>query len=422
MASCTRIKGLLQAYIDGELSHSDRVIVELHVSECGACGEEFRERQRMSALIFEAMSEDRLSRNLRQTVLENLPEIQPVARDIQEYNWRVKHSHDRWRRVARYSPAVAVVFLLLIAVILNSYWPREAVPSDAIGLLTGVRGVADRVAESQRASVRDSVRRNDEFSTAARSSLVMRLLGSTEVKLSAEGRMRVINSRHLHVEEGTIWLDVSPSGRLFKVSTPSGEVNVFGTMFSVAVKPDNTVVTVERGEVHVAQGDHFTILELGQQAHMSKGGGIRKTDVNAHDAHSWAHALEADASADLLFASKMQNRVAPFDEPEARPYTWEMHLAGSGAKAVTGMVLNWRPDGLTTGHCSYDLYVTDEKNNPLFKCKVNGAIFRNPERSSFNVELPNGRIEGVRWIQIRLIPDYSTGQVEMDSFTILLQT
>ena len=61
MASCTQVENLLQAYIDGELGHSDRVILEQHVADCPACAALLRRHQRACAHLFEAFGEERLT-------------------------------------------------------------------------------------------------------------------------------------------------------------------------------------------------------------------------------------------------------------------------------------------------------------------------------------------------------------------------
>ena len=91
MASCTQIDNLLQAYIDGELGASERVILEQHLSDCAACAGLLRRQQRSSAALFEAYSAGRLTRDLSNQVLNHLPELESDREDVENINWRAKH-------------------------------------------------------------------------------------------------------------------------------------------------------------------------------------------------------------------------------------------------------------------------------------------------------------------------------------------
>jgi len=64
---------MLQAWMDGELGQAERVILEQHVAECAFCTATLRRHQRSAAMLFEGLSDFRLKRDLRQSVLEIRP-------------------------------------------------------------------------------------------------------------------------------------------------------------------------------------------------------------------------------------------------------------------------------------------------------------------------------------------------------------
>ncbi|MCC6488352.1 MAG: zf-HC2 domain-containing protein, partial [Candidatus Hydrogenedentes bacterium] len=145
MASCTKIASGLQAYLDKELGHSERLILEEHVAQCPECAAALRDLHTASAMLFEALAPDRLTRSLRQEVLEQLPVMDKAIEDIDAINWRAKHPHSWTERTARLVPAAAIVLLVVLTIILRfSYpegtWTAAVGPekSETVGIVTFV--------------------------------------------------------------------------------------------------------------------------------------------------------------------------------------------------------------------------------------------------------------------------------------------
>ena len=85
--------------------------------------------------------------------------------------------------------------------------------------------------------------------------------------------------RVIAVDEGTVLADVVPlvDGERFAIDTPHGRVEVRGTVFSVEVRGDRTVVRVYEGRVRVVTGDRERALIAGQRVTMDG----RAFDVDA---------------------------------------------------------------------------------------------------------------------------------------------
>ena len=268
MASCTRIENSLQAYIDGELGDSDRVILEQHVAECRPCAENLRRQQRANAIVFESFAFDRLRASLRPRILENLPEMDTLPEDIESVNWRAKHPGPWYTRTAQFVPAAALALLVIVAVVLQHYWPSANPQNDRIGLVSFASGVIKRTANNATTrnpvALNDYVLCSDRFETGQAASMMLSITGPTHLKAASDTSFKVVDSRRIQLEDGTIWVEVGHDGSLFKVTTPGGVITVFGTIFSVQVKNDITTVTVERGLVQVENGVSFCRLEGGQ--------------------------------------------------------------------------------------------------------------------------------------------------------------
>lgn len=124
--------------------------------------------------------------------------------------------------------------------------------------------------------------------------------------------------RTIALEHGTMLFDVTPLavGESFEVRTPHANVRVRGTVFSVEVDGEDTVVRVYEGQVEVARGERSTRLVAGAMlrsrqdaptALMPGALGDEGVQAAALRAVAWrdeptaddAHAREALAAADL---------------------------------------------------------------------------------------------------------------------------
>ncbi len=420
MVSCTRIEGTLQAYIDGELGDSDRAIFEQHVDECELCRESLRSQQRANAALFAAFSNERLNYPLRGRVLAHLPEMELVRRNsdsvVDLINERAKNPLTMWGRVGRLMPAAAVAILLFITLILNYSVTEtnELGPVTSIGMVTHAVGLAMHAPgngpEVNPADLQSYVMRGDAFETRHGSSIMLALTGPTSVKIGSSTRVLVSDARNITLDYGRIWLDVGRDGKLFHVHTPRGEVTVFGTCFTVSYIDERTTVTVERGEVQVEKDEDFRKVEAGEQAEVLTDGSLSEpVAVDVKYADAWARRIMPDPAAESAFNNRVQIN-SPVGELPAR-LVYKIDTYGG---EVSSIRLYWEPEPNLPkpDYCAYDLYVLSANGKPLMHRKLEGSKFAQPGISSLDVPLDTP-ISGINSAEIRLVPDYKTGRIEL---------
>lgn len=414
MASCTQVENLLQAYIDDELSQAERVIVDRHIAECSACAQALRVEQHTSAFMFETLAGDRLRRDLKQDVLNHLPEIERVPMDVETVNWRIKHPVSVWSRISRGVPVAVGVVLLLVAMVLRYEWPQTGPGETVIGMVMHTEGKTLRhpagSTDVEAARTADFVGQDDSFETGDGAQMMLTLAGPTEIKLNENTIVKVIDDRWLSVNKGHVWFDVSKDERFFRVLTPIGEITVLGTCFDVNVLPDKTRVTVLEGEVHVENDGAVGLLMEGQQVDMILGSeSLVPWTVDAEGVMQWADRIGPAAEARLAF----QEYIVPRSQAKLlRAEQVFMLLRNGGSSSVKSIEVQWTPDEYRKGHCDYLVYATNSKNRVVFKDVIPGGVFGDKQTSSYKLQVPEGAIEDFRVIYIRVIPDLSTGSIE----------
>lgn len=410
------------------MGDADRVILEQHVAECELCLESLRQQQRVNAVLYEAFAPDRLRVTLRNRILEHLPEIDPVYADIEVINERAKHPVSLWTRFGQLVPVAAVAVLLFVTLVLKLSLPdapASEVWEPTVGVVTYSSGGVTRIEKdrTERTGVEVSslVTRGDRFETAAGSGMMLSVAGPTRIKLGENTRVQVNDPRNLTLERGQVWLDVGRDGRLFKVRTPRGLVTVFGTVFSVVVQNDETTVTVERGGVQVANDTQFCSVEAGQQV-VARNSGVLTTPepVDTRPVHAWARRISPDSQAEEVFKTRIQALAPAGELPSIPVYRIDVTRDDSSVWTVNAIRIYWQPDRYLSGHCSYDVYVSDSMGKPLFKGRLDAAQFADKRLSSFDI-LPDKTIQGVPVINVQLVPDYSTGRIEADGIDVKAQ-
>ncbi len=432
MASCTRIEQCLQAQIDGELGDSERVILEQHVAECARCAQMLRERQWQTALLFEALSADRLTHSIRQKVLDHLPEMEVPGQEIDDLNWRAKHPNKWTNRLANVAPVAAAAIIVFLTIVLRFYYPEQNGYSNlyraerpAVGVVTQVKGEPTRIAldETRRmdAAIAALARPGDCFETAEGTQMMLSLAGPTVVKLDENTRVKVSDARRLSVDRGTIWLDVAQNGTLFKVTTPAGLVTVFGTVFSVQVVEDRTTVTVESGHVQVESGEYLYQLHDNQQVVVSLSREhIGPLEVEAKALHQWADSIQSDPAGADAFAriideqdqsKELQGRIAFVIDTtqDGRP------------REVDAIRLYWDTEELPASGVSYDVSITDGFGNVLRQEHLDASLFLERQDGYYDVVLEDP-IRDVRTLVVRLIPDQTGDGEEVNIFDVRART
>lgn len=411
MASCKQIEIMLQAWIDNELGHAERVILQQHLAECRACTALLQRYQQTSALLFECFNEHRLRRNLRGSILENLPEMNPLRITVHDNKSQVSVARRHW--MARYVPAVAVLVLVLLGALLYNAWPTPPnAGATAIGLVTLVSGDVESIrgADSAGQVFQTPVVCGQHFHTGDNSRMIVTLRGPTHVKVNANTLLGIADDRQIRVENGEVCLDVARDTRAFAVETPSGTVKVLGTIFAVAVTPERTVVTVKSGHVQVDNGASTLELKPGEQGEMSRNSDIiLAAQVDANQVMAWADALSPDLNAYQQFASEMQMR--PLEEMPAEQVFVINTATSNRRRAITSFFLTWEPNAnkAVPGHCSYDMHVYNDAMQELFQHRIDGAVFDDAGQLSYEVKVPQAPITDVNVIHIKLTPNFSTG-------------
>lgn len=427
MASCTQITSQLQTYIDGELGASERAIFKQHLTECRACKKQMREVQRNSAFLFEAYSEARLEEDLTVYVLDHLPEMEypekDVARhnyDVADLNFRAKHPGLKRERAVRLLPVAAAVLLIFLAAILSDNWPAAALAPDTVGVVAYTQGNSFRIEDGAtrltKAEVGTFASLKDRYETGDNSSLMLRILGPTDLRLAANTKILLHNDRKVSVETGRVFFNVDGDKRLFKVLTPSGDITVFGTSFDLRVDSQRTTVTVLEGEVQLgsaADEGVFSIIRPGQSASVSLGqtSSIHPSSANMAFASQWAQHILADEGAEAVFSSRILPLQTPTEVAGRSGYLVDM--ANMPLQAI---IIKW--DGVSpfAKYAGYDMYVYSVHNDryeSLFQTRIDGSVFSEPNVTSYEIDNTSSTRENLSHIFVKLVPVDGTAQREV---------
>lgn len=396
MASCTQIDYLLQAYVDNALGHAERLILGHHVEECARCKKLLREHQQSSAMLFEALADQRLHRDLTPSILENLPELDTVPVDVADLNKRAKHPRVFRERTRRLIPVAAAILLVVLAGVIHKNWPEPSMDERILGVVISSNGEAYRVTsvtnEKTVAELKSFVKSGEVFETGPGATLMLAILGPTHIKMNQNSRILIHHSRRIEVTRGEALLDVGKDDKVFKVLTPSGEITVFGTTFDVLVSADRTEVVVEEGHVQIETEDETFqptkhLIESGQQVSVSRGRVPElSNNVDVYHVTKWARRIVADEEAKAIFI----NQVQPNHET-AEASGELIYPIRTNNQPVKAVRIRWEPSKapMFAGHCDYAIYVyTDvDYQNLLFKGTIDGSVFADRTRASY--ELPN---------------------------------
>jgi anti-sigma factor RsiW len=406
VASCTQVDGSVQAFLDGELTAAEQVQVEQHLSECDACAGALRRQRATVAILFESMSKNRLDRDLSVSVMAHLPEMDHAALVGRQVTARAKQPATPWMRFARLMPALAPLLLVVLGVTIFAFWPESALEAALpVGMVTQVTGEAlqSEDVSTSRHTVRleDHVAPGTRFETAHGARMLVTLAGPSDVKLAPGTRMMVHDERHISVARGAVWLDVCKEDRYFRVTTPSGDVTVFGTVFGVEVMNDRTVVTVAEGTVQVENDVALTVLEPGDQVSVGLGEKpLVPYDVDAKVVLAWAADVMADATAAEHFARVEAAR------PSKQLRAEQVFVVTTHNHAVKTIRLTWEPSTETPASRGYHVYVYDAMMKPLFKQRLDAEQFKNVEEPWYELTVPAGvAVEETPILHIKVVPE-----------------
>lgn len=422
MASCTQVEQLNQAYIDGQLGSREKVIVEQHMAECGACRSSFRRHQSVSALLFESFADRRLTRDLTQSVLENLPELDTVPMDVAEVNWRAKHPGGSWRRwVARSAVAAVLLVLVFSFAVIRQYTDTEVKPYDAIGVVTHVAGAPSyldlRSNDIGRAVVSEYITPEQRFETNGDSILMLTLAGPTNIKLNHNTSVVVHSAREITIDRGEAFFDVEKNQGLFHVVSPTGVIEVTGTQFDVQASSQSAKVVLLEGEVTVEHHEFassFMQLRPDQEVSVLRAESVlqrKKTDAKA--VSSWSFTIDADPDAYQLFEDQIMSQYGTLANTIDRDED-VIRLGGQDLKGtvIESLTLTWEPSQTAWGHCGYLVNVKSDNGSLVFRGVIRGEDIQGSTNNSFTISNPNGRIIDTSGANLSLIPDRRQGSAE----------
>jgi len=420
VASCTQVKSMLQACIDDELSASERVIVEQHLAQCDACAAVLRRHQQSAAFLFEVLAEHRLGRDLRQSVLDHLPEMDPLRIDVNGVNWREGSPTARRGRLVQVLSVAAAVVLVVLAGVLYVTWPHYPdSPGEAIGVVTYSEGevkyTPGQGAARILAFVKGIVKCGERYETGPRARLMLTLRGPTNLKMNENTSLRLFDDRRVRVEQGHVWLSVGRDERPFRVETPTSNITVIGTTFDVRVDGETTVVTVHKGRVLVE--NEVASRELGSGERVSlvgSQGPLLARLVEAAITTRWAELMAPDHEAYALFLREIQPRTVA--ELQAEQAFVVITKQDGRTRSISSFFFTWLPDPFLSGHCGYDVHIYNDSMMALFSHHIDGSVFANKDEDTYEIQVPGEPIRDANVLHLKVIPDFDAGGIET-SFT-----
>lgn len=417
MASCSQVNSLFQAHIDGELGRSEKRILDEHLHECAACRAEMDRQKACTTQVFEALSDQRLMWGLRSRVLAHLPEMDPALRQG-SHPTDPRFASRKTRGEFPWLVLGAAALLVLFATAFL-YAPTQSAPGAAVpmGMVTfndgsGVLRTEPGDEDYDSVALKSLVVAGERYETLDDGRLALALVGGSMVKVNHDSALTVVDNRRVTVEHGLTFFDIGRDRRHFYVETPTGEIMVFGTAFLVDVSGETTTVTVTEGDILVENSAGKTAVSRGNQVAFTRNDPMPKPRaVDTAPLMAWADAIVPDPGAMALFLETLEQRTAANMAIAAEPVYAVGPLKG---RMVEEFILTWVPDSVADGHCSYTLYVTDTDGQLRMLDSIDGAVFDDPNRAQITITVPDAPIQDVDVLHIKLIPDYSTGDAEVE--------
>jgi len=186
------------------------------------------------------------------------------------------------------------------------------------------------------------------------------------------------------------------------------------------VKDGSTTVTVEDGVVQVESGEHLYQLRKDQQLVVSLDTPpIGPTAVDAAEIHGWASGILPETKAEELFVRLVQGEDSSTELTGRVAFVIDT-LQDARLSEVDAIRISWNPKALTNHEVSYDITVTDGAGTLLFEDRLDGEDFEKLD-GHYDVHMAEP-IRDVRTLVVRLIPDRSTGERQIDTFEVKAKT
>jgi hypothetical protein len=132
--------------------------------------------------------------------------------------------------------------------------------------------------------------------------------------------------------------------------------------------------------------------------------------VAAEELLKWADAIQPDTKAEDVFSQTVQTGGS--EELRAEQVFVITTDRGGTDKSVSSFELAWEPEKTEAHHCGYFIHVYNEKMEELFSDHVDGVLFEKADQNSVKIPVKGRPITGVNVIHIKLVPDFSTGDLK----------
>jgi hypothetical protein len=404
--------------LDNEISHSEKLIVEKHIQECASCKQELRLYQQCAADLYEQLTPHRMEHDLKQYVMEHLPELDYSAQDVAGLNKRAKHPSIWRERVMRLMPVGVAGILVVLAYLISEQWPTDDVWDDqVVGVVSGVVGDVVRVTDAglneNDANLRQFSSKGDQLETSDESYAVVTLKGGTDITLNENSALTFQDDRQVRVGSGQYFFDVTPSSNLFRVLTPFGDITVFGTQFNVLVDTDSVRVDVIEGVVRFEKDEMFKQLSKGDSVE------VRDATVHLQSRHvpsirqrsQWARNIEPDSRVKTSFLSKYEPLI---DGGEVSGDGGFM-LREVNYRPIHSIELKWNePLNSASSLAAYHVYVSTTNDEEIFHRFIQPSEFKNAANGRLVLKNNGNLKQSAKTILVTIVPDKSHGQEEIN--------
>lgn len=419
MATCIQIEGLLQSYVDGEVSSSERLLIEEHLKGCEGCTEQLQSVRAVAAGVFEVLSSNRLEEDFTDRVMAHLPDIPPAIsmnESLRRQAMNEKHFARRWFLTAvRLVPVVTPGILFVLAVLLWLAWPSFEPNNDiSIGVVMHSEGGSVTVQPAEKSeeqvAVGRSIQYGDKFATDTQSRLLLGLNGPSHITVFENTAIEIGADREVFLKKGRVFLDVARDARHFRVHTPDGRITVFGTSFQVDIQSTGTEVTVVNGEVMVENENAFVRASRNMQVsfNATREPSLRR-NVDTQPCLQQARSIRADAGIEKQFIQNLTRAAAD----ERSKVSEQFFVVETGGRQVNALTLKWTPDPYATGHAGYTVYVSDNSLQPILKSTIPPATFTDKAANELQIAMPDTvRRDKFETLHITIIPELDYGYVE----------
>jgi hypothetical protein len=351
--------------------------------------------------------------DLKQYVMEHLPEFDYTTVDVAGLNKRAKHPSIWRERVMRLMPVGVAGILIVLAFLISEQWPTEDVWDDqVVGILSGVTGDVVRSSDfglnENDADIKQFSSKGDKIETSEQSSAVVTLKGGSDITLDEKSTITFQDERLVRVDSGQVYFDVAPSRNLFRVLTPFGDITVFGTEFNVLVEEDSVRVDVTEGVVKFAKDEMYKTLNKGDSVE------VRENTDRLQSRHSsrigersvWAKSIQPNSAVKKDFLTKYESQNRSSEVSGLRNFVLNA--------PIEAIELTWIESLMPVDSLAgYHMYVMSFDDEEIFYRFIKPIEFRNATDGRL-VILNNGKQKyssGLMYLQ--LVPDFSYGKAEI---------